>query len=368
MAHRPHRGFTLVELLVVITIIGMLVGILVPAIAAARNRARQTQCMNNQRELGSSIRQYEAKNGRYPGWVEMLGVARAGGIDRRTMANWTVVVMQYLGRGDVWDYWKAGVSENPQAGNVRTYRLDQVPDIAQLKCPTDTAPGRTRPLSYVVNSGLPDSRNVGGGIPSGDRPVDDKTNGVFHNRCDRYILPSYQIEMNSSDIKDGAQYTIMLSENLQAGQWPDPNGIPAAGNTTTPQTNNTYLQNTEACVSLLWLDTLGTGPGIGTGVRINERKDLDFNRPSNANNPSGLAAVTVARPSSNHPGGVVMTFCDGRGLFVKDTMDYIVYQLLMTPDSRNAHPAGTVRYTTVPTNEPYRTLATRTLKDDDFNQ
>ena len=62
----PRGGFTLVELLVVITIIAMLVGLLVPAVMAARNAARKTQCMNNQQNLGKGILNYVTSKEKFP--------------------------------------------------------------------------------------------------------------------------------------------------------------------------------------------------------------------------------------------------------------------------------------------------------------
>ncbi|MDZ4656836.1 MAG: DUF1559 domain-containing protein [Bythopirellula sp.] len=93
---KKRTGFTLVELLVVIAIIGVLVALLLPAIQAAREAARRTQCINNLKQVGLAVQNYHD--------------SRKGLPPNRTMdgnQTWSVLILPYLEQAQVADLWDA---------------------------------------------------------------------------------------------------------------------------------------------------------------------------------------------------------------------------------------------------------------------
>ena len=126
MRSSTRGGFTLIELLVVVVVISILVGMLVPAVNAAREAARQTKCLNNQKQIAVAIQHYVAAKDHYPGHINPNN------------QTWMTVILEHLGRMDLWKQFRTG-GGTP----VR---------LQQAVCPDDEPSSHPDPLSYVVNT------------------------------------------------------------------------------------------------------------------------------------------------------------------------------------------------------------------------
>jgi prepilin-type N-terminal cleavage/methylation domain-containing protein/prepilin-type processing-associated H-X9-DG protein len=134
------RGFTLVELLVVITIIGILISLLLPAVQAAREAARRLQCQNHLKQIGLACLNHEHTHGHFPtgGWCwhwvgdpdRGFGVRQAGG--------WAYNILPFMEQETLWSL-GAGLPDN-EKGPPLSERI-QTP-LSFYNCPT-RRPART---------------------------------------------------------------------------------------------------------------------------------------------------------------------------------------------------------------------------------
>jgi prepilin-type N-terminal cleavage/methylation domain-containing protein len=136
-----RRAFTLVELLVVIAIIGILIALLLPAVQAAREAARRSQCANNLKQIGLGLLNYESTNRVFPpGNIVMPGAVQSGNLGK-TGICWTISILPYMEQSDLFKRYDSSVSNDmPGAGNGND-SLRQTP-LNCYTCPSDTEMGR----------------------------------------------------------------------------------------------------------------------------------------------------------------------------------------------------------------------------------
>jgi prepilin-type N-terminal cleavage/methylation domain-containing protein/prepilin-type processing-associated H-X9-DG protein len=307
MSRRNLRGFTLVELLVVITIISMLMALLMPAVQAARESARRATCMNNQKQLALSIMMYEGVRTKFPGYLNTF--TDSGG--NAVTANWIVMTFPYIEHSDLWKNWHTPTSASPAPVRNVYLKLFVCPSN-----PTDTSTVGSTPFSYCVNTGIADSITKCAFAGSMSRPSaatsEIKSDGVFFNLTTttsngvttQASGDSYTMSMDYLSQHDGSSNTLMLSENIlnitNGAQW--------AGDTS------------ETDLGFQW-------EGMTTSTPTNKINS------ALAAAPTFNSTSTAMPPSSRHGSGVVVSYCDGHQEFLRDDINFNTYEHLMTPDS-----------------------------------
>ncbi|MEI6239242.1 MAG: DUF1559 domain-containing protein [Planctomycetia bacterium] len=169
MARRSRPAFSLVELLVVIAIIGTLVGLLLPAIQAARESARRTACTNNLRQVGIALHHYHDHAGAFPaGWS---GVASASAADEYDEPGWGWAA-RLLPQIEAGPLHERIDFRRPVFDSVDTdvHRDVRETVIAAFLCPSDL-PGPTESAA-VFDVGAEDGHDHAGDDDHAAHPVD----------------------------------------------------------------------------------------------------------------------------------------------------------------------------------------------------
>jgi type II secretory pathway pseudopilin PulG len=153
-ALKRERAFTLVELLVVIASIGILVALLLPAVQAAREAARRSQCQNNLRQLALAIQNYVDSN---QGALPPGGVTEGACCGTPSGTSWSISILPFHEEQALYDRYNFNrFNEDPENAFVRETHL------AIHKCPSDvnidtlavphSGPGADRQLLYARGS------------------------------------------------------------------------------------------------------------------------------------------------------------------------------------------------------------------------
>ena len=208
-------AFTLVELLVVITIIGILVALLLPAVQAAREAARKLQCGNNFKQVGIALHNYHAARGCFPpGEFQEYPTPSGGGF----FYAWSVYLLPYIEYSTIYDkynfaaHWGYADNTPLPGGTITNYLLGQTPIWTYL-CPSDpqagelvgihTYPNRAPDAALTDMCAVSDSNNWTANSPYGCNATDFPGNdGVFGgNGC-----------CTVANIKDGTSNTLAIGE------------------------------------------------------------------------------------------------------------------------------------------------------------
>lgn len=279
---RPRLGFTLVELLVVIGIIGVLMGLLLPAVQAARESGRRATCSNNQYQLAFAAIHYNDTNGFLPGWRNRLSST--------VFPSWPVMILPFVERKDVYAAWLSGSFATPS--------------VSLFVCPSSPAPtGVAAPLAYAGNCGTGTSAL--------------KWDGVMHDVSGATAATRVTVSLAEIAERDGCANTLLVSEKC--------------GRNATNVSDPPHVWSVQPGVTMSFTFALGATavPGFGIAGATAPSKIINS---GTANTLPGF----LSQPSSNHPGGAVVAFCDGRSLFLKDSLSAAVYANLLNPDNANA--------------------------------
>jgi prepilin-type N-terminal cleavage/methylation domain-containing protein/prepilin-type processing-associated H-X9-DG protein len=306
---RQDCGFTLVELLVVITIIAILIALLLPAVQMAREAARRSQCSNNLHQIGVALHNFVCQQSAFPPGINakyrFCYDYASGGYE------WVYLLHQLMPYSEQDDYYltvhgpKFDIN-NPWYAPDQWALVPQAP-FRSLLCPSDGngdsmvnwGPGyvRVAKSNYLgFFSGLNDGDAYNDSVP-GQR-----------------ALFRYQRGRTPADLLDGASQTMAVGEYLTGASASDNRGD--------------FWTNRAGCQTLF----------VTLGPNSTAPDNICYQFCPNGGSPdepalnlpcvAGGDDANFASPRSHHPGGVNILFCDGSLHFLQDNIDTTTWQSL----------------------------------------
>lgn len=326
-----RRGFTLVELLVVIAIIGILVALLLPAVQAAREAARRTECTNKLKQIGLGLHNFHDTFKHFPigewnddnddiGWQVWL----LPYIEQQTMFNSLTTLAQVPKMGGGNNGYNMDGPPNGWSGRVNAFQTQFSNSLPAFTCPSDVNPlnwnnGYAR-SSYCGSIGQA-PQNISGthpdGFGCGGNYNGSRQTGVFRysNNNDNTTCPNF------ATLTDGSSNTIGVGEVSQNNwAWGGNTGDGAApiwggGN-----------PNSRGCGDV-W--------GMGSTFRcVDTQFPINFGVKVNGNGWAVDRSILCF--GSQHPGGANFGIMDGTVRFISQTIDTTLYRNLGTVNGGEA--------------------------------
>jgi prepilin-type N-terminal cleavage/methylation domain-containing protein len=331
-----RRGFTLVELLVVIAIIGVLVALLLPAVQAAREAARRTQCLNSVRQLAiAAANHHDSKNG-FP-----LGLEILPGL---TTSKCTMFIrlLPYMEQASLYSQWNFATPTLNATNDVATSRTATV--IPSLTCPSDafasnpfqlTGPLTPNPgqTASGASPGYYSGTSYAGNYGEGSYYVQYsqfaiRPNGIFFmTGADDGLAPGGALHTLAEDhfnldpvkvstITDGTTSTLMFGEKYHIDDFFD----------SWTGSNSGFKMHMVSAWA--WLGGFkGTAGLFGSSAVPINSTTRDF-----ATFPNNIAAQDKRFNAwgSGHVGGACFAFCDASVRFIQDAIDPVTLARIST--------------------------------------
>jgi prepilin-type N-terminal cleavage/methylation domain-containing protein/prepilin-type processing-associated H-X9-DG protein len=291
------EGFTLVELLVVIAVIGVLVGLLLPAVQAAREASRRNHCANNLKQIGLALQSYHSSHETFPPSAPLLNVKDNPSI------SWRVLILKELEESALYDQIKPQLTGGASDWSAQTQVVDP------YLCPSaPRAPAGTDILVMSHYAGV-----AGAGT---------KSLTLEHTACGDIFLDGFLVPEDKRlglrpttirKITDGTSKTLAIGERTYLfGDWMT--GIKWSGS----PPNKICTEAAKNIVYPINSSVAQIGYYVG-----------DADAPSGG--PFKLLLNNLFF-GSYHPGGAQFSFADGSVHMLRDSMDFNAMKDLATRD------------------------------------